>query len=112
MILVHTSIPFDPDRYDEAIEFVQDLTERSQREAGTVRYRAMVDLGDRYTVRFFEQYEDEEAWTAHTQTEHYQRFINRLPELVDGIMETISIIAGQSPQVHHFTAEDIARVDS
>lgn len=112
MIFVHSSIPFDPDRYDEARELVRDLAEQSQREAGAVRYRAMVDLSDEYLVRFFEQYEDEEAWIAHTQTEHYQRFIDRLPELVDGPMETINVVNADPPEVHDFTAEDIVQDDS
>lgn len=112
MIFVHSTIPFEPDHYDAAIEVVRDLAEHSQREAGVVRYRAMADIDDEHTVRFFEQYEDESAWTAHTETEHYREFVDRLPELVDGPMETITVASGEPPEVHRFTAEDIARTTS
>ncbi|UPW01617.1 antibiotic biosynthesis monooxygenase [Halorussus gelatinilyticus] len=106
-IVVHTTITFDAERRDEAIALVDDLVEQSRNEAGTVRYRAMTDIGDENTVRFFEQYEDEEAWTAHTESDHYRRFTDRLPELVDGTMETINLVDAE-PNVHTFTVEDLA----
>jgi len=106
MIIVHTTISFDPDRRDEAMELVRKLAERSQQEAGTVRYRAMTDLDDEHTVRFFEQYEDEDAWATHTETEHYREFVKRLPELVEGPMETVNVVDAE-PNVHTFTAEDL-----
>lgn len=108
MITVHTSVPFDPDRSDEGIELVRELAERSREEDGVVRYRAMVDLEDDHLVRFFEQYENEAALRAHTETDHYQRFVDRLPELVDEVIETITIPEGGTPRVDHFTAEDAA----
>ncbi|WP_135820898.1 putative quinol monooxygenase [Halostella litorea] len=106
MIVVHSSIPIDPDRFDEAKEFIATLAERSRAEDGTVRYRAMVDIEASATVRFFEQYEDEAAWTAHTESEHYEEFMDRLPDLVDGPMETVNVVNGEA-HVHRFTADDL-----
>ncbi|WP_247002170.1 putative quinol monooxygenase [Halosolutus gelatinilyticus] len=111
MIVVHTSIPFDPDRYDEAIEFVRDLADQSRREDGTVRYRATVDFEDEHTVRFFEQYEDEAAMVAHTKTDYYQRFNDPLSDLVDGPMETIALMEDDL-DVYTFTADDLDRDSS
>ncbi|HKL30763.1 MAG TPA: putative quinol monooxygenase [Natrialbaceae archaeon] len=110
MIVVHSSIPIDPDHYDEATSLIRELVEQSRRENGTVRYRAMVDIEDTNTVRFFEQYEDEAAWTAHTETDHYREFTDRLPDLVDGRMETVNVVDGEA-QVHHFTADELAQDD-
>ncbi|WP_121823424.1 putative quinol monooxygenase [Halostella salina] len=107
MIYVHTTIPFDPERIDDAKDLVADLAERSRDEPGTVRYRAMTDLDDDSTIRFFEQYEDEAAWRAHTETDHYRRFVDRLPDLVDGSMESINVLTDGRPEVHEFGVDDL-----
>lgn len=91
MIVNHTTIPFDPDQRDKAIERVQALLKHSKTENGTVRYRAMVDINDPLLVRFFEQYEDAAAAERHTESEAYRRFVESLPDLVDGPIETIQI---------------------
>ncbi|WP_440989636.1 putative quinol monooxygenase [Haloarchaeobius baliensis] len=88
MYVVLTSVPIDPDRREEALELFADLAERSRAEPGTVAYDATVDVSDRNVVRFVERYEDAEAAEAHTETEHYERFVDRLPEFVAGEMET------------------------
>lgn len=111
MIVVHSTIPLDPDRLDEAKQLVASVTEQSREEDGTIRYRAMVDLDDRSTVRFFEQYEDKDAWDAHTESAHYQKFMRQLPTVVDGQMETVNIVGGET-HVHHFTADELTENSS
>jgi quinol monooxygenase YgiN len=106
MIVVHTSIPVDPDSYDEALAVVADLVERSRQEPGVVRYRATTDIDDEHTIRFFEQYEDEAAWEVHAETDHLQRFEARLPELVDGEMATVSV-AGGDLRAYTFTTDGL-----
>ena len=108
MIVIHSSITFDPEQYDEARDLVRGLAAESEQEPGAVRYRAMVDLGDEHTVRFFEQYEDEAAWRAHAESDHYQSFVEQLPDLVDEPMETINFVDVEEPHVHEFTAEEAA----
>jgi quinol monooxygenase YgiN len=109
VIVVHTSIPIDPECYDEAIELIEDLTERSRREEGAVRYRATTDITDPYTIRFFEQYEDEAAVQAHTETEYYREFNDRLPGLVDGHIETIQFVTDEPPETYRFDAEELTQ---
>ncbi len=108
MIVIHSTITFDPDRAEEARELVRELAAASQREPGAIRYRAMTDLDDEHTVRFFEQYEDEAAWRAHAESDHYRAFVDRLPDLVDEPMETINFVDVEAPHVHEFTAEEAA----
>jgi quinol monooxygenase YgiN len=110
MIVVHTSIPIDPGSYDEALRVVSDLAERSRQEPGTVRYRAMTDVSDDHTIRFFEQYEDESAWEAHAESDHVRRFEDRLPDLVAGEMETVSVSGGDL-RASTFTTADLERTD-
>ncbi|MFB6197895.1 MAG: putative quinol monooxygenase, partial [Halobacteriaceae archaeon] len=51
-------------------------------------------------VRFFEQYEDEAAFEAHTQTDHFQEFEAALPNLLDG-----------EPEVLKFDVESATELD-
>ncbi|MDF9745140.1 putative quinol monooxygenase [Natrinema salsiterrestre] len=84
MIVIHASFPIDSDSRDEALDLIEDLVSESQQEDGIIDYRAATDVTDPNVVRFFEQYEDEEAFVAHTQTDHFQELEAALPELLAG----------------------------
>lgn len=105
MLINHTTISFDPEQRDEAMEQVRALVDHSRTESGTVRYRAMVDIDDANVVRFFEQYEDAAAAKTHTESEQYRQFVESLPDLVDGTIETIQI-QSDSVERGEFTAAD------
>lgn len=89
MLVVHTSIPVDPERRETVMALVTDLVEQSREEDGVVRYRAMQDLTDPETIRFFEQYEDAAAAEEHTTSPAYREFVEALPEVATGDVETI-----------------------
>jgi len=89
MIVLHASFPIDPDKREEALDLIEDLVEQSQAEEGMIDYRATTDVNDPNVVRFFEQYEDEAAFEAHTQTDHFQEFEAALPDLLAGEPEII-----------------------
>lgn len=89
MIVVHASFPIDPDRRDEALEMIEDLVAESRQEEGMIDYRATTDVVDPNVVRFIERYEDQEAFEAHTQTDHFQELEDALPELLAGEPEVI-----------------------
>jgi quinol monooxygenase YgiN len=84
MIVIHASFPIDPDSRDDALDLIENLVSESQQEDGVIDYRAATDVSDPNVVRFFEQYEDEEAFGAHTQTDHFQKLEAALPELLAG----------------------------
>lgn len=84
MILLHAVFPLNPEKRDEALDLIADLAERSQAEPGIIEYRPTTDVEDPNTVRFFEQYEDEAAFEAHSQTDHFQEFEAALPDLLAG----------------------------
>jgi quinol monooxygenase YgiN len=89
MIVLHASFPIDPDKREEAFDLIEDLVEQSQAEEGMIDYRATTDVNDPNVVRFFEQYEDENAFEAHTQTDHFQEFEAALPDLLAGEPEIL-----------------------
>ena len=74
MIVIHAAFPIDPTAFGDAIELADELVTRSNREDGTIEYRAATDIEDGSILRFFERYEDEAAFEAHTRTDHFQRF--------------------------------------
>lgn len=84
MIVLHATFPLDPAKRDEALDLIEDLVEQSQSEGGMVDYRAATDVSDPNVVRFFEQYENEAAFEAHSQTDHFQEFEEMLPDLLAG----------------------------
>ena len=89
MLVIHATLPIDPDRREEALELIEDLAEQSRQEEGTVDYRATTEIGAPDTVRFFEQYEDEAALAAHAESDHYKELEAALPDLLAGEPEVL-----------------------
>lgn len=84
MIVIHATFPLDPAKRDEALDRIEDLVEQSRAEDGMIDYRAAIDVSDPNVVRFFEQYEDEAAFEAHSRTAHFEEFEAVLPTLLAG----------------------------
>lgn len=100
MIVIHASFPMDPAHRDDALDLVEDLVDRSTDEDGTIDYRATTDIRDENTIRFFERYEDEAAFEAHTRTDHFRAFEAALPDLLAG-----------EPEILRFEVDDAAELD-
>jgi quinol monooxygenase YgiN len=100
MIVLHAAFPIDPEKRDEALELADTLVERSNEESGMIDYRATTDIRDENTIRFFERYEDADAFEAHTRTDHFQRFEEKLPELLAG-----------KPEVTRFEVSDATQLE-
>jgi quinol monooxygenase YgiN len=100
MLIVHATFPIDPDRRDEALDQIETLAEQSRGEDGVVDYRVAADVEDRNVFCFFERYEDEAAFGAHAETDHFQEFEAALPDLLAG-----------DPEVTRFDVESAATVD-
>lgn len=100
MLVIHATFPIDPDSRDEALELVRDLAERSREEDGIIDYRVTTDVENPDTFRFFERYEDEDAFDAHAETDHFEMFEAALPELLAG-----------EPEVTRFDVESASPVE-
>lgn len=84
MIVVHAEFPIDPDRRDEAIDLMGEVAEHSRAEDGVIEYEIATDIDDPNLFRFTEQYEDEAAFGAHTESEHFAEIAAALPDLLAG----------------------------
>ncbi|RKD89097.1 putative quinol monooxygenase [Halopiger aswanensis] len=100
MLVIHATFPIDPDRRDDALELVADLAERSREEDGVVDYRVTTDVEDPNVFRIFERYEDEAAFGAHAETDHFEAFEEALPDLLSG-----------DPEVTRFDVESASPVE-
>ncbi len=100
MIVIHASIPIDPDRRDEALDLVKELAESSRAEEGIINYRATTDVNDPNVLRFIEQYKSEAAVEAHLETEHFKSFEEALPDLIAG-----------EPEVLQFEVESVSELE-
>jgi quinol monooxygenase YgiN len=84
MLVIHATFPVEPDSHEAALELTRELAERSRAEDGTIDYRVTTDVEDENVFRFFERYEDEAAFDAHAETDHFQEFAAALPDLLVG----------------------------
>lgn len=99
MIVLHASFPIKPDKMDEALKLADHLVKESNQEPGMIDYRATTDIQDENTIRIFEQYEDAEAFESHTQTEHFEEFDEKLPDLLGGEPEVIQFEVSEATEL-------------
>jgi quinol monooxygenase YgiN len=92
--------PIDPEKRDEALDLIADLAEKSRAEPGMIDDRPATDVDDPNVGRFFEQYEDEAAFEAHSQTDHFQEFEAALSDLLAG-----------EPEVTRFEVDSAAAME-
>jgi quinol monooxygenase YgiN len=100
MLVIHATFPIDPDSQDRALELATDLAEDARAEPGCLAYHVAVDAEDETRLRFFEQYEDEAAFGAHAQTDHFQSFAAALPDFLAG-----------EPEITRFDVESASDVE-
>ena len=91
MIVVHAAVPIRPDRREEALDHVRALAERTRAEDGVLDYHATTDVSDPDVVQFFEQYEDQAAFDAHGETDHYREWLDVLPDVLGGDVDDIEV---------------------
>jgi quinol monooxygenase YgiN len=88
MLVVQAAFPIAAEHRERATELIRELAEHSrEEEEAIIEYRVAVDVDDENLFRFFEQYEDEAAFGAHAESDHFKRFEAELPELLVGVPE-------------------------
>lgn len=100
MLVVHATIPVDPESKEEAVEAARSVAEESRKEAGVISYHVAVDAEDENLLRFFEQYEDEAAFADHASSDHFAEMAAKLPEFLDG-----------DPQLTQFEVTDASEIE-
>jgi quinol monooxygenase YgiN len=74
MVSFVVRLRFAPEDRAEIAEVLRVLVAASRREPGCVSYIAHHVEGDPDTIVIYEQYRDEDALTAHQESEHFKKY--------------------------------------
>ena len=88
MIIVHGTIPIKAERRDKALDLARWMEYESRREDGCITYEFFVGLSDPNTLMLFQEWATAEALAEHFNTDHMERFLEALPEVLDGKVST------------------------
>jgi quinol monooxygenase YgiN len=81
MIIVTGRVKARPDRLDEALRVSVEHVRRSRTEPGCLLHSVHQDVEDPNTLVFFEQWEDQDALSAHFAVPESLAFVTHLSEL-------------------------------
>jgi quinol monooxygenase YgiN len=98
-IVQYATIPIKPDEQKAAIEALSALGEASREEEGVVEYRVTTDVDDESTVRIIEEYENEDAVNAHSQSEHYGVFRKKVGDFAAGPIQLYKYTVSEKSQL-------------
>lgn len=70
MIVLHGCMRVATGKREETLTALEALVEASRAESGCVAFSASLDIVDDHLLRVVEAFADEEAWIAHSKTEH------------------------------------------
>ena len=66
------------DKVEEYKRLVAELSVDSRKESGCISYQLCQDINDPKILTFIEEWKDMDAFTFHTNTEHYKKIIPTL----------------------------------
>lgn len=76
MLVIHAEILIQPEHVETFLQLADPFVSSSQAEAGNIRYTLMVDLHQSNLFTMVEEWESQEALTAHEQSAHFLKHIN------------------------------------
>ena len=85
MHAIFVTVKVKPDQRRRFLEVIEDDATSSVRdEPGCVDFQVLQDQADPDTYYFYEVYRDEQAFWAHSQTPHFERWRAASPEVLEG----------------------------
>lgn len=84
MIVVIGYLTINPDKRAQAEEAIAKLVPLTQAEDGCVQYTYSADLGEPDRINITEQWESEDAMTAHMGAEHFAEFMGSIGDCIGG----------------------------
>jgi quinol monooxygenase YgiN len=88
MIIVHGTIPIRAERREQALDLARWMEYESRREDGCISYEFFVGLSDPNTLMLLQEWETAEALAEHFNTDHMERFLEALPDVLNGKVST------------------------
>ncbi len=74
MIVIAGTATVKPEKWEEAAQRAQKMSQATEAEQGCISYRFYVRPEDRNTFFIFEEWENQEALMRHFQARHFQEF--------------------------------------
>ena len=84
MVSVIAKVPVKPDKVDEFLAALKELTASVAQEPGAVLYTANRSKVDPHTIVIMERYQDKAALDAHSSAPYLKAFFARMPEFLAG----------------------------
>ena len=88
MIIVHGIFPVFKDHRSRALLLMQEMAAASRLEVGCVSYEFYASLTDPCQFLLFQEWASVDALQDHFETEHMEKFLEQLPEILDGEIVT------------------------
>lgn len=88
MIIVKGILPVKADQQQAAVELVERLVEASLLEPGCLSYEVYQKLHQPDTLVIWQQWSDINALEGHFATDHVDEFLEAIPDLIDGEVES------------------------
>jgi quinol monooxygenase YgiN len=83
MIVVAVRVRVKPSKRDELIKLAQEMVALSREEKGSISYNFYADPVDSNAFLYLEEWESRSALKAHTQSAHYGKYTQALPEVLE-----------------------------
>jgi quinol monooxygenase YgiN len=78
-----------PGRRKEAIDVLRPMFDQVEKEPGTLLYMMHICPQETDVIWFYEQYQDEAAFTAHTSSATHHNVIEKLKPLLSGEVDVV-----------------------
>lgn len=69
------------DKFDEILELLKEMVEKTVKEEGCIKYELFQDVKDPKVMIIIEEWESEGALNKHMASEHFKRIVPQLNEL-------------------------------
>jgi quinol monooxygenase YgiN len=76
MLVIHAEILIQPEHVESFLQLADPFVNASQAEAGNIRYTLMADFHQSNLFTMIEEWESQEAVTAHEQSAHFLKYVD------------------------------------
>lgn len=99
MIMVQSTFQLVPESRDKALILMKNMVRLCRKEHGCLSYEYFEGITQPNQIVLLQEWEDAECLQAHYQTEHMEKFISRLSDLLESPVRTRSYMSPEDTAV-------------
>lgn len=88
MIIVHGFVSYRLAGRDAAVQIFHEIAKTARNEPGCLRYEVFLSVSGGPTLFLLQEWENLDSLTSHFRTEEMERLVQKLPEVLDGEIDT------------------------